>query len=581
MTFQHQYPRYMQRFFNIGKLAPTALWALLILFSNGLVGQRLDFDEIQVIAPYEPSISDAFKINMNPRIEDTLQVDIQFDYQINPSQIPVRFDFEPLSPARMRGEPLAKLYKGYVKAGMGNYATPYAEAFYNTLRSNEYAYGARVRHFSSSGDIDDYGHSAFSDNKINLYGKRFLRNHTLHADLNFERNVVHYYGFLPEEFPEDQMNQLSNKDLRQHFNYISPRVGIQSNYLDSDKLQHSVDLQYYYLTDRHDALEHNVNIRSSLEKSLGEDPMGFAEAQVFHMDVLVDYYKNQNELDTAHTALFALTPRLASSYKDFNFYVGINTAIQADNVSYIKFHPVASAEVNLINNVLFAYTSLTGKMEKHSMFQYSRVNPFINTANMPLAFMNTKSRIQGGMRGSISSFASYNVSVSSSNIENYPFFISDFGTDLNNQFAVVYDDVRIFNFRTELFSNIGERVQVRFASDYFEYTTDEQERAWHEPTVKLNLNLRYNIQNKIIFTADAYARNSVYAKIPSATDPAKIESVKIHGFHVDASFGVEYRYTQILSVFLNFNNVQNQPLERWYNYPSQRFNILGGVSYAF
>ncbi len=557
--------------------------AICIIQADQIRAQELEFDEVQVIAPYEPSISDAFKLNLNPEIRDTMTVDIVFDYNISPKQIPVMFQVEPLNAARMKGEPLAKLYKGHVKAGLGSNSTPYAEVFYNTLRSKFHAYGAHVKHLSSSGGIDQYAHSGFIDNKINLFGKRFFRNHTLRADMNYTSNRVHYYGYKPSEFENDPIlsdlvDSLTKKDIRQTFQFFSPTIGIKSNFLDEEKLHHDVELKYYYLADSYNSSEQRINLAGTMEKSLGEDPMGFAETQKFHLDLDLNYFYNQHEADTAHTGLVKIAPRLSSTYKDFDFYVGIDASLQADTASYMRFYPLAGAQVSLVENVLYAYASLSGGLHKHNLQQLRETNPFIQTS-LAMPYMNVKSEIRGGFKGAISSFANYNIGVSNKNISNYPFFITDFNEPLENKFAILYDDVRVFNFRAEVFSNVGERLKLRFSADYFEYTPETENWAWHEPTVKLNLSAKYNIQDKIILTADAFARNSAYARIenPDGT----IGREEIHGFHVDGNLGIEYRYTKILSIFLNLNNVQNQPLERWYNYPSQRFNVLGGVSYSF
>jgi hypothetical protein len=563
---------------------PASIAILLFfgLMSHHLTAQEeLEFQEVQVIAPYEPTISDAFKINFNPSIEDTMTVDIAFDYSISPRQIPVRFHMEPLSPARMRGEPLSKLYKGYVRGGLGNYTTPYAEAFYNTLRSNEYHYGAHVKHISSAGGINNLATSSYSENQVNLQGMRFLRNHTIHADLGYQRNMNHFYGFNPDTLTDQALlDTLKSSQYRQRFNFVSPTVGVRSNYLDSMKLQHSFTLGYQYLGDSYDASEQQVRFAGNLRKTLRDDPMGFAERQTFHLDLAADYYNNSHLADTSHTAIFTVAPKLSAKFKDFNFYVGVNASIQADTASYMRFYPLAGAEIGLIENVLFAYASLSGELTKNNMRELTQRNPFMHTS-VPYAFMNKKSEIRGGFKGSVSSFASYNVSISNSIIDNYAFFVTDFSTPLQNQFSIIYDDIRVFNFRTEIFSNVGERLKVGFGSDYFQYTLDNELNAWHEPTLRLNLNVKYNLQDKIIFNADAFARNSVYARIPDPTSPLGVKSEEIHGFHVDVNLGIEYRYTKILSVFLMLNNMQNQPLERWYNYPSQRFNVLGGITYAF
>jgi hypothetical protein len=573
----------MQKIASILRILFISLIVFAVTTGKKILAQQLDFDEIKVIAPYEPTISDAFKTSFNPGLVDTLQIDIAFDYSINPIQVPTRFSLDPLSPARMRGEPLSKLYNGYVKAGLGNYITPFGEVFYNSLRSNEYAYGMNLKHLSSAGGIDDYGHSGYADNKINFYGKRFLRNHTIEGDLNYERNMVHYYGFKRDDYLADTtmlrfIDELSKNDIRQVFHFLSPSLSFKSNYTDDTKLQHDLNLNYHYLTDRYDAAEHRLGFAARLDRSIGNDPLGFADNQSFHMDVSADYFHNSTFTDTLNTGLISLMPALSAQFRDFQFLIGVNASFQLDTVSNARFYPLAGAQLNLINNVLTAYVNLGGEMQKQTLRNVSLANPFINT-NSPLAFTNKKFELKGGIKGSISSFASYNVSVATSSWGNYGLFVTDTTFTLNNRFNIVYDNMRLFNFRAELFSNVGERLKVRTGIDYFEYTTENELEAWHLPTLQIDLSVKYNIQDKIILSADAFARNSVYARVFDET--GNVQREEIHGFHVDANLGIEYRYTKILSVFLKLNNIQNQRLEKWYNYPSQKFNFMGGVTYAF
>jgi len=49
----------------------------------------------------------------------------------------------------------------------------------------------------------------------------------------------------------------------------------------------------------------------------------------------------------------------------------------------------------------------------------------------------------------------------------------------------------------------------------------------------------------------------------------------------DANLGLEYRYTKKLSAFINFNNIGAVRYQRWEDYPTQRFNVLGGLTYSF
>jgi len=45
--------------------------------------------------------------------------------------------------------------------------------------------------------------------------------------------------------------------------------------------------------------------------------------------------------------------------------------------------------------------------------------------------------------------------------------------------------------------------------------------------------------------------------------------------------GAEYRYTKKLSAFIQFNNIASSPYNKWEDYPTQRFGILGGLTYSF
>lgn len=573
----------MRKIFSLKLLSLFAAITIPLLAPKPIFGQQLDPDEIKVIAPFQPTISEAFKINFNPRIEDTIKVTTDFTYSINPSKVPIKLTVDPISPARMRGEPLAKLYNGFVKAGLGNYITPYAEIFYNTRRSNEFAYGVHLRHISSGGGIEHYAHSGFSDNMLNLHARRFLRNHTLGANLNFERSMVHFYGFRRDEFLNqpailDSIDNLTKRDIRQRFNFFNPQIGLSSNYTDKTKLHHSVNLRYYFLSDRFDAREHNLGLDAEIGKELPEDPLGYAETQNFNLDLSADYFHNSLGDTAINRSLFSITPTFSSYYKDFTFYVGLRALAQIDTASYARFYPVAGAEVNLIDEILVAYASLDGNMQKNTFRQLSLINPFMNN-NVPMHFQNTRSTLRSGFKGSVSTVASYNLSVANSSITNYPFFVTDTASLLRNRFDVIYDDVRLFNFRAEIFSNIGERIKLGFTSDYFQYTLDNELEPWHKPELKFTVSFKYNMQDKIILTANAFARNSIFAR--SFNELGLVERKEIHGFHVDANLGIEYRYTNILSVFLNLNNIQNQPLQRWYNYPSQRFNVLGGITYSF
>ncbi len=119
--------------------------------------------------------------------------------------------------------------------------------------------------------------------------------------------------------------------------------------------------------------------------------------------------------------------------------------------------------------------------------------------------------------------------------------------------------------------------------DYSIWTMEkEEQQPWHKPGYELILSGVYNLKDKIILNADIFVLGKQFAKVYE-TDTAGAIFIKpktLKGI-ADINLSLEYRYTKKLSAFIRFNNIGAFRYERWNNYPTQRFNLLGGVTYGF
>ena len=50
---------------------------------------------------------------------------------------------------------------------------------------------------------------------------------------------------------------------------------------------------------------------------------------------------------------------------------------------------------------------------------------------------------------------------------------------------------------------------------------------------------------------------------------------------LDMNLGLEYRYNDRISAFINFNNFTASKYQIWNNFPVQSINILGGATFSF
>lgn len=190
-----------------------SLFLFIMLWITDLTFGQGRNQEVTIIAPYQPSISDVTKIPFKPEFKDTLVKAPEMSYSINSQRIPTLFEAQPLKPAFIQIDPEKLLHRNYLKAGFGNYKMPYAEFYSNSLYSNKYSLGFYVRHLSSQGGIKDYPTSAFSKNNISVYGKRYLTDKVVSGNLLYDRDVVHYYGVKQNA---DNVT-LTDNDLIQRF----------------------------------------------------------------------------------------------------------------------------------------------------------------------------------------------------------------------------------------------------------------------------------------------------------------------------------------------------------------------------
>ena len=527
-------------------------------------------NKVTVVAPYSPTISDAYKININPMISDSVTPVVISTYTTYPKMINTTFKVEPIKPAKLVDEKISKLYRSLIKIGFGTLTTPYGEVWYNNLRSKSLLLGAHFNHLSSVGQIKGYGNSSFSDNALDVYAGKYLKNMSVTGGLNYSRNVVHYYGFKT-----DSITQIISKDdIKQRFSLISGNVNLQSTYSDSSKITHSVGLKYYNLNDFYNATENGVHLSGDISKNVKF--IKNARKQMFELKADVDYFNYKFGVNSQNTHLVKLVPHYKVILDEYAFNVGVNTSVSGDSSSEVHLYPMADVSINLVKDILIIYTGLTGGVQMNSFKALTDENPFVKST-VPMDFSYNKFEFFAGLKGNLSKNLAFNLSYIGSTVKNMALFVNDTLFTLQNKFTTIYDDIDVTDIKAEFAYQKTEKIKLLFRADYFQYSALHELKAWHKPEMDVMFSLFYNIENKIIAKVDIFAFDKEYAR---TFELGKVVAHKLDGI-IDANLSLEWRYTKVLSAFVNFNNLGSSKYYRWYNYPSRRFNVLFGISYAF
>jgi len=569
----------MKKGFENSSLIFLVFLGLISLFPPLLMAQGRN-QEVTIVAPYQPTISDANKIDFKPVIKDSLPEIPPMDYAVlQVAPLPQVFTPEPITAVYTEIETTDTLRRNYLRAGFGNYTTPYAELFTNTLKSDKFSLGFHAKHLSSSGQIDDYATSKFSQNRVSLFGKRYLRDKTLSGNLFYKREVVHYYGFKPDDFTGID---ISDNDLKQRFSLIGAEAGLVSNFKRNGTLNYSAKADFYTLSDLYSVNETKFGLGGNVNSK--NEFMDFVDEQELGADGQLDFYQNNDSILSLGITVFSVQPYLRLKFDDMNIYLGLRGTLAADSATDFHVYPAINVTFQVIPDYLQFYAGISGGLQRNSFRSVSDENPWINPI-FPLGFTNTKYLFKLGFAGKVDMVLDYNLSVAYADVEDMLFFANIFSDplssaipeNLGNKFTGIYDDVQHTAVKAELVWQQSYKLSFLLAAEYNNYKMENELKPWHKPTFNSKIGAKYQLNPKISLSGEIFYRSKVYAKLYE-TDPQMFTEVNAFA---DLSLGGEYQFNDRISAFLKLNNLSGTQYYRWYNYPMQRFNAMAGLTFSF
>ena len=100
------------------KIIAIALVAFAFTHSYAQQGNLGD-EQINVVKPYQPTLSDAFKISDTPERDTAVAYTPDLSYDIKQVQYPTVYTISPIKPVKIKDENIKKLYRGFVQGGYG------------------------------------------------------------------------------------------------------------------------------------------------------------------------------------------------------------------------------------------------------------------------------------------------------------------------------------------------------------------------------------------------------------------------------------------------------------------------------
>jgi len=547
-----------------------------IAFAQKNDGNDLNAGQVNVVQDYKPTLADAIKINTNPSINDSAPAIPKLDYShINKTFI-TDFKVEPITPAKMKGEPLQKLNNNYAKVGFGNYFSSNLEAYIGSGRSKKMNYAFSGKHFSSAGDIKNHGYAGFSENNLKAQSSFFVPDHVIHVNGIYKNNSVHYYGY--DKDSNDVQPVYTKSQNRQIYNLLDFNASLVQNTQNEDALYHEFNAGFYNYRDKLKNQENSFNMMAALGKQVGNELYGGR--------LLFNYYGNQSSPDSSEGGIFTINPFVKTFGKRWHARLGINVAIETDE-GKTHFLPDISGKYNLIEEILSVYADVKGYSYRNSFRSLSTINPFISPA---VNFRTSTVKLDAlvGVRGNIDQHLYFNVNGNYKIVDSLALYANTpymFDT-LQTAFKVIYDNAKIARFYGELGYVMESKITVATWIAFNQYTMEKELKPWQMPLLEAGIKGTYNLGDKIIVGLDVfyvgtrYAKLMKFDKITSTGIDFTTAERKLNGY-LDASINAEYRYTKKLAAFIKLNNLAAQQYQIWNNYPAQKINGMLGVNFSF
>lgn len=565
--------------------------SILCVFSqlNATAQERtkdtIDPQSVNVVRPYQPTISDAFKLKAVPVLDQDGNLKKQ-EVRYNIFSIPVASTFTPAKgrAAEVDRKKAEKLYDNYASLGVGSYTSILGEVFINhQLNNNEYV-GGHLTHHSSQGGIDEVLlDDNFSRSGLSAYFQRMERDFDWKIEGFFKRNTFNWYG-LPEGL-------LTNDDIAQiNPKHVFNNVGIDGELNFNDAIINNAKVAFNRFTDDENSSENHFVASTNFDVPVGYDAINSTLKIDFLGGNFDNNYFGSGSLDYGNFNI-GLNSAYQLEQDDLKVSIGANLVYLNDTEakkSKLFIYPNINATYNVVSDVVIAYADITGDLIQNTYADFATQNPFVSPT-LNIVPTDQTYNFSLGMKGKLSSAISYNLGGSYKDEKFKPLFKSNpFVTGATtsyqngNSFGVVYDDVKTISLLGELTFDFNRNISMILQGEYFNYNLTTQAEAWNLPDLKASAIINAQIDENWFAGASLFfvGERKDELEVLGTLLPVEPQSVTLGSFF-DANVHVGYKINSQLSVFGKVNNMLNNNYQNWANFPVQGIQVLAGATYQF
>jgi len=515
---------------------------------------------IDITSTYKPVLRNSVKVNFSASnlAADTTKV-------VGPYSIPAQnlfYTYQPVSLkplALAQDSALALGMRNYLKAGFGNFSTPYVSAGFSfgdgkTVLANLYA-----DYISSKGNIKNQDHSLLN---IKGSGSYFTARNEAYGGVTLKQEDNYLYGY------DHLTHNYAKADVLQRFQDVSIRGGFRNKDKNETGINYNPNVEISVFSNQNRLTESSLVIDAPVEKTFND---------VFSVRVAakadITSYTTKGFIPNnikINNNIFQLSPELIYAKEFLTIHGGVSPAWDNGKLSVL---PNIYGEAQIKDKSFMVQAGLVGRFIKNSYRNLSAVNPYLGTITSQ---QNTKeTELYGGIKTSVGKHFNFSAKAGIITYNNLPFYINDTATDYKS-FRVV-NESKVTDLR--IHADMSFISQVKFTINggltFNGYTgMRNNAKAWGTIPLEITASMRWWAFKQVMLKSDFKAftggpyllKNNVQKTLSGAAD---------------LSAGIEFAINKNFSAWLDVNNIFNSKYERWHNYQVYGLNVLGGVIYKF
>lgn len=572
--------------------------ALTFLVSSSFIFSQIEQETIDVEKSYNPAVQDIEKLDENPEFDNKIENN-KLEVTYSPMNTPVKSDYKlsSINPIKLPVKDRNSLYNSYLKGGLGLPMTTLLDAYIDYEYDRNKHFGVFLHHFGTDANLDHIRvDDDQSQNSLELFYKANYDDLATKLTLGYDVSTYNYYGI------GDLDNILGTHIANPIYNSVDVENKYRTAYLNfgldgyENRVFDNTDLLVRYFKGNFNADEIYARLDTDLahngkRQSMPLNSIYFKGNANLNLEYIhTDFEESTFGSNTKAGFFKATLEPFITITNDINYIkLGLDLTYNNDyenNQNDFYIYPEVELMIRPADE-FNVYTGVNGGIKNNTYYDLVQINPWI-TPGVELESTNTRYNIYGGVKGIFSDVFQYKGEVSYASIENFmmmtntPIKIAPMiPYHLENSFGTVYADTKNLSIKGEL-NYVGvDRLTTTLSAAFYNYDVEGNE-AWNYPDFTSTFTAEYKLlTDKLVVGTDIYyvgkRKDLVY---DYSTGLPTVEGIKNLNSYVDVNLRGNYTFNKKWGAFMKLNNIFGS-YEKFKNYDTQGFQILGGFTYKF